>query len=282
MKQVRRSRPGQSGLFTALLLAACSTGVSYPDAVSRDAIPEIAIDAAAENSEIFQGAALTGRLVDTGGDSVPEAMLVLCGFVDGKEVCNQGFTGPNGLFTYSGLKEGFSHLNIMPYGSTRETGKLYGGLSLEVSLSPAPETTDLGEIVVPVIVDTQTVVAADGGIFIFEQVTVEVPAGSLAFPDLSAEGDVGLVRVSPEFVPFEVDIVAAFAFHPFAAGFSEPATVRVSMDQITQGKEPQPSAVRLFTNSVAQGGLVELGSSDGDTEVVGQVGELTWLVVTAM
>ncbi len=203
-------------------------------------------------------------------------MLVLCGENDGVELCNQEFSGPDGIFAYTGLGEGFDHLQVLPYPSFHETGKPYCGMVLHVDLTGEGTALDLGDIEIPLAETTSPLTVATGGDAALAGLSVHVEPDSLSFPGLEDAAHFGIARVAPEDVPFSAPgtIVDAYSFHPFACGLTKAATARYAPDG------PSPSDLVLFTNSTGSGELLPLDTQVDGSAVVADLSELTWVVVT--
>lgn len=221
---------------------------------------------------------LTGRVLDETGAPVLSAMLVLCGQVEGLEVCLQQFATEDGTFQYDELLQGYTHLQVMPYAAIAETGLLYAGLSLVTDLPAPPATYDWGDIILPIIATTTTVVVATGGLYDFGPLSVELPPASASFPDLHPEGPVGVVRVAAGQLPDAFGGEAGYAFYPYDTRLSEPATVRIpvaTLADVWDGVAPP----QVHVNSTDLGGLYEVAALVDDADVVFEVTELTWIVL---
>jgi hypothetical protein len=275
MKRRRHTAPALSA-FLVLMVAGCSTGNhGTPDSAGVDLAPEAGLlhEGGEIPGDLVPGRSLTGRLVDEGGAPVPGAMLVLCGQNEGIELCNQQFSDDDGFFEYTGLSKGFDHLQILPYPSFHETGKPYCGLVLPIDLPLPGEPLDIGELRIPLAESTAPLNVADGGEVTHGPLTVQIPPGSISFPGLEDEAPFGIAEVPSDQVPFSYPgIVAAFSFHPFACGLTQPASVRYTPDGIS------PADVLLLTNSTITGALAPIESHVEEGALVAQSGELTWLI----
>ena len=132
------------------------------------------------------GVDLLGRVVDRDSDPVPSCMVVLCGVVEGNQVCNQTLTADDGSFAYHALRPGYTHMNLLPYLSPGLTAKLYGGLSAPLELPPPPAVEELPDIILPVVTETRDLEVSEGGLFAFGDWTLEIAPGSFSFPGLES------------------------------------------------------------------------------------------------
>jgi len=273
-------------VLLTLLTLGCSSG-SKPDSFVPDLAADFVSDSPADLSPgdsvpgdatadaSAPGAALSGRLLDEEGAPIPKVMLILCGNLDGVELCNQQFSGADGTFGFSGLSQGYNHLQVLPYPSFHETGKPYCGMVLPVELPALGDLLDLGDLGVPLAETTTPFVVATGGDVAFSRLSVHIQPDSLSFPGLEDEAQFGIARVAAEDAPFSPSgAIEAFSFHPFACGLTAPAAIRYTPDGIG------PTHIILLSNSMDTGGLVPLDSHVDGASVVAEVSELTWVVVT--
>jgi hypothetical protein len=268
-------------LITLLLAtAACSTSSDASDTADLTAA-EVVPDGIATADEFAPvTGTLQGRIVDAAGSPIAKALLVLCGFVDGKEVCNQRKTEADGVFIYDDIVLGYTHLQVLPYAATADSGVLYAGLSLVLDLPPPPEAKDLGDFVLPAVEVTASLVVADGAeLNLAGGLVLSVPAGATGFPGFEAENDVGAVRVPEALVPFELpgEFVAAYAFHPFDTRFTTPATATINRTLLLADKDRE-ATIRAYANEPDEGGLVELPTTDAGEFLTTEISYLTWLV----
>lgn len=292
---MRFSSPSSAGHCPLLLLVATlgwASGCSNaPDSLNPDGTADSVSDTAADGlpsdspGETTSGFSLVGRIVDEDGAPIPKAMLVLCGNLDGVELCNQQLSQQDGTFRYEGLSLGFDHLQVLPYPSFHETGKPYCGMVLPVAL-PVPDRNrtpagpgvelDLEDLEIPLAESTAPLSVTAGGDAACSSLSVHVQPDSLSFPGLEDEALFGIAQVPAALVPFShPGIIEAFSFHPFACGLTATATVRYT----PQGTPP--AGIVLLSNSMETGELVALDSHVENTEVVAQTAELTWIVVAA-
>lgn len=222
---------------------------------------------------------LLGRVLDDTGAPVFKAMMVLCGNVDGLEVCLQRFTEDDGTFRYDDLRQGYTHLQVMPYAATAESGTRYAGVSFTTALPTPPAIHEWGDVVLPVIAETATLVVVDGGLLSLGPMTLEVEPGSASFPGLEAEGPVGAVRVGSDLIPEQFEGSVGFAFYPFDTRLSTAAQVRIPLASLTdvwEGTGP----VDVMVNSTDHGGLYAVPVVQEEAEIVFEITELTWIVLT--
>ena len=267
-------------LLVVMLVAVQACGVAFgdsPDLTSAEDLP----DSTTGTDEIAPVAGtLKGRIVDADGVPIAKAMLVLCGFVDGKEVCNQRKTEADGMFVYDDILPGYTHLQVLPYAASAESGILYSGLSLTLDLPAPPETEELGDLMLPAITSTTRLVVADGGdLELSGGLMLAIPGGATGFPGFEAESEVGAVRVPEGLVLFELPggFVAAYAFHPFDTRFTTPAIATINPSQLLDDQDRE-ATIRAYVNEPDEGGLVEVPTTEAGEFLTAELPYLTWLV----
>ncbi len=265
-----KGRMGAScpALLTLLFALACSPATS-------DSAPD-AVDLVADETAPPPAVTFHGRIVDSQGDPVPKTMLVLCGNVEGKEVCNQQFSADDGTFRYEGLLPGYTHLQVVPHAASLQTGISYGGASLVVDLPEPPATVDQGDIVLPRIEAFQPVIVADGGTVELAPLTLEFTPASISFPGLDAEGSIGLAAVADCTGLFGEEAAGTcYALHPWDTRLNPAAQVR--FDPVAVGTAAE--TLRVFVNSSDLGGLYEVETTDDGGQQTFPLSELTWIVL---
>jgi hypothetical protein len=274
----------------ALSLASCGGGGGgngEADIESEDGAGELdffAEEMADESADIsVDGEAsetltLKGRVLDETGAPVAKAMAVLCGTVEELAVCIQRFAGDDGTFEYTDLLQGYTHLQVMPYAAAAQSGLLYAGISFVTEFPAPPGTYDWGDIVLPIIAETDELVVAEGGTFDLEGLSLELAPGSATFPDLTFAGPVGVVRAAAEQIPVEFGGDAAYAFYPYDTRLSEAATVQIPVDSLT-GVWDGIAPVQVFVNSTDDGGLYAVDAVVDGEYLVFEISELTWIVL---
>jgi hypothetical protein len=270
------THPLQAALLLApAVILACSAGHSVPQDVDLAATAETMGEDGAPPQPIVT---FFGTLLDTDGAPIPAAMLILCGNVAGKEVCKQKFTDDNGDFRYELEGHGYTHLQFFTYTATLQTGKLYGGASIDVTFLPEPPAEyNLQTVILPLAETPFSVSVAEGATLNMGHLTLAISPDSLAFPDLGESGELALATAPLADLPFTAnDPLAAWAFFPFDAGLSEPAELTFPVTAI-EGFEPGASVI--YVNSADQGGLYEVDYGVSEETVTLQLDELTWLIV---
>jgi hypothetical protein len=235
-------------------------------------------DAIQESQDVV-GMTLKGRVLDDAGAPVVGVMLVLCGNVDGAEVCNQEHTQADGMFLYQDLLPGYTHLQVLPYAASADAGKLYAGVSLAVALPSAPAEVQWEDIVLPVIQHTQTLVVATGGVLELGPWQLEVAPGAAAFPDYQPSGPVGVASVARDHLPVQFAGLEAYAFTPYDTRLSQPARMTIPVTALSEAMAQDPDAVSIWVNATDEGGLYEVPATVADGLLTFTLLELTWVVL---
>jgi hypothetical protein len=247
--------------------------MASPDLSGEDIAAEEMTEA---DVDLPEGAVVKGRVVDSEEDVIPIPFLVLCGFVEGKEVCNNLKGEEDGTFAYVGLKTGYSHLQIMAFQAEMVTGLPYAGANIVVDVANEDDVIDLGDIRIPIVTDLAELSSAAGGTIGFHGVEVEIAPDALLFPSGEDLGQVGIEDVPPGDTPFSSGgLFKAFAFYPFASFLFPEGTLRIDLAEVDWDGDA-PSSVTLLFNSMDDGGLTPHDFTFENGVITTPVTDLTW------
>ena len=251
-----------------------------PDA--QEATEELTPDIPAEDEGggeiVLQPAWIKGRVIDNEGNPLPKAFLVLCGIVDGKYECNSGKADNDGYFVYQGLQPGYTHMQILAYASEAATGKRYAGANLVTEVETAETQLDLGDIVIPLATQTTTVVADDGAMLKVNGVELTMEAGALTFPDAAEEGEVGIIEVPPDQIPFSSEgVLKAYALYPFSAMLIPEGQIKFYLDEIDPDLAAKADDLIVLYNDMDHGGLTPLEHEVNGTVLTVHITDVTWV-----
>lgn len=245
----------------------------------RGGTPETAEDLGSmtDDTAIPDGAVLKGRVVDSNEDPIPKPFMVLCGLVEGKDVCNNLKGDSDGTFTYVGLKTGYSHLQIITYQAEFLTGLPYSGANLIVDVASKDDVIDVGDIRIPLVTDLQELDSSKGGIIAQHGLELEVAEGGLLFPSGEDLGNVGIEDVPTGDTPFDLPgVYKAYAFYPFPGLLFPEATLRIKLSEIAWADSAPTEATLLF-NSMDDGDFTPLDFTVEDGVMTATLTELTWI-----
>ncbi len=233
------------------------------------------------NGEIaLQPAWVKGRVIDDQGDPLTSAFLVLCGTVGGKYECNQGKADADGYFIYQGLMPGYTHLTVLAFATEAATGKRYAGANVVSEVETEDTKLDMGDIVIPVVEQTTTVVAADGAMIKVSGVELTMEAGSLTFPDAAPEGEMAIVDVPPEGMPFSPEgVLKAYALYPFSAMLIPEGKIKFYLDEIDPELAAKADQLKVLHNDMEHGGLIPIEHEVDGTVLTVFITDLTWVAL---
>lgn len=233
--------------------------VSSPDGSPRDADGPTCIPPG-----------IIGRLMDDGGQPIAGGFLFLCGIVEGKDTCNRGETGADGRFVYQNLPPGFTHMEVNAALAGNKAGRIYAGISIQVSPESESECRDLGDIPLPTLDPGPEVSSALGGSLDLGELNLEIPPGCPFFPDYQEQAQVSFGLVSPQ-QSWLFDQGLAIAFAPFGATCEQGMRLVADRDDFL-GRE-------VLVNDLDHGGLRSIGAltPDLDGKPAVMLPFLTWV-----
>jgi hypothetical protein len=273
-------------LFLTMVGCGASGGGSdgSPDSLSQDLfaadlVPDALADLVPEVVPLACLApGLVGTIQDPAGAPIPGVRLFLCGQTEGGQAsCLTRSTDETGAFAFSALEAGFSHVQINAVVAGDALGRLFGGVSLELDLYGLGECQDLGRLTLPEFASPPAPTSAAQALTLTaDWLRVEVPAGTLAFPDYADEAVVMLTQVPQAQSPLQpAEVFFAFAMIPHGSLVPAGATVRLKAGQFA-------TAPRLVTNSADTGQIIDLPALVPDQgewawKLEASLPELTWL-----
>ncbi len=265
-------------LITVMAAFTCLVGAAGCGMAGADDAADFSDAAGSEDVARSATLTLIGRVLDDTGAPVARAMTVLCGNVEGVEVCLQRFSEDNGSFRYDDLLQGYTHLQVMPYAASADSGLLYAGASFVTDLPAPPAFHDWGDVVLPIISNPSVVLVADGGLLELDVLSLSLVPGSVSFPGLEAAGLVGVERLTGDQLPEQFEGTVGYAFYPYDTRLSTAAEVRIplaTLNDVWDGNGP----VKVLVNSTDNGGLYAVQAQTEGAEIVFGVTELTWIVL---
>lgn len=230
-----------------------------------------------DDTAVPEGAVVKGRVIDSEEDPIPTPFLVLCGYVEGKDVCNNLKGEEDGTFAYVGLKSGYSHLQIMAFQAEMVTGLSYSGANIVVDVGSKQDVIDLGDVRIPIVTSLQEMASSQGGTMAMHGLELDVTADALLFPSGEELGKVGIEDVPPGDTPFSsAGVYKTFAFYPFASFLYPEGTLRIKLSEIAWAGAA-PTEVTLLFNSMEDGGLSPIDFTVENGVMTTTLTDLTWI-----
>ena len=269
---------GADGVEPADLPAELPPDVPDVHETAEEATPDVPAEDEEGGEIVLQPAWVKGRIIDDEGDPLPKAFLVLCGTVAGKYECNSDKADNDGYFLYQGLLPGYSHLQVLAFASEAVTGKRYAGANLVTEVATAETQLDLGDVVIPVVKQSSTVVADDGAMIKVGGVELTMEAGSITFPDAGDVGEMAIVEVPPEETPFSSEgVLRAYALYPFSSMLIPEGKVKFYLEEIDPDLAAKAGELKVLFNDMDHGGFTVIEHEVNGTVLTAYLSDVTWV-----